>query len=111
MFAYLIYFINFQWNSGVLMHLGWSSEEELLCIKDDGTVLMYDMFGTMQGMFSMGEEASVTKVVEAKVFPSFTGTGVALLTKKFRVFLVTSVKEPRVRQFPQIPGISLIYCP
>lgn len=87
-----------------MIQLGWSSEEELLCIKDDGTVLVYDMFGTMQSMFSMGEEASVTKIVEAKVFPSSTGTGIAVLTSKYRVFLVNSVKDPKVRQLPQIPS-------
>lgn len=75
-----------------------------MCIKDDGTVLIYDMFGTMQHMFSMGEEASVTKIIEAKVFPSSTGTGIAVLTSKYRVFLVNSVKDPKVRQLPQIPS-------
>lgn len=93
-----------QWNSGTLIQIGWSSEEELLCLKDDGTVLVYDMFGTMQGLFSMGEEVNATKIIEAKIFPSFMGTGIAVLTSKYRIFLVNSVKDPKVKQFPQIPS-------
>ena len=62
------------------------------------------MFGNRQGLFSMGEEISVTKIIEAKIFPSFSGTGIAVLTSKFRVFLINSVKDPKVKQFPQIPS-------
>ncbi|KAK6631655.1 hypothetical protein RUM44_006184 [Polyplax serrata] len=94
------------WNNGTLIQIGWSSEEELLCLKDDGTVLIYDMFGTRQGLFTMGEDVSVTKIIEAKIFPSVMGTGIAVLTSKYRVFLVNSVKDPKVKQFPQIPNSS-----
>lgn len=87
-----------------MLHIGWSSEEYLLCVKNDGQVLVYDMFGTMLTMFSMGEEASVTKIVEAKIFPSSAGTGLAVLTSKFRVFIVNSVIDPKVRQYPPIPS-------
>jgi hypothetical protein len=35
--------------------MGWSHQEELLCIQEDGMVLIYDMFGNYQHTFSMGE--------------------------------------------------------
>jgi hypothetical protein len=43
------------WSSGQIIQLGWSSTEDLLCIQDDGSVLIYDMFGTYQHTFSMGQ--------------------------------------------------------
>lgn len=35
--------------------MGWSHQEELLCVQEDGMVLIYDMFGNYQHTFSMGE--------------------------------------------------------
>lgn len=43
------------WSSGQIIQLGWSSTEDLLCIQDDGSVLIYDMFGSYQHTFSMGQ--------------------------------------------------------
>lgn len=34
--------------------MGWSQQEELLCVQEDGMVLIYDMFGNYQHTFSMG---------------------------------------------------------
>ncbi|XP_046492707.1 vacuolar protein sorting-associated protein 16 homolog [Neodiprion pinetum] len=92
-----------QWNSGQLVLLGWSHQEELLCVQDDGMVLIYDMFGTYQHAFGMGNEAKETKVVAAKYFPTVNGTGVAVLTSTNRIFLVNNVSEPKVRQVAEIP--------
>jgi len=89
--------------------MGWSSEEHLLCIKTDGSVLVYDMFGSLLTMFSMGEESSASKIIEAKLFPSSAGTGLAVMTTKYRVFIVNSVAEPKVRQFPPLPS-KYVYC-
>ncbi|KAJ9598585.1 hypothetical protein L9F63_010714 [Diploptera punctata] len=82
------------WSSGQIIQLGWSSTEDLLCVQDDGSVLIYDMFGTHQHTFSMGQEAQDTKVIEAKTFASVNGTGLAVLTTtSFRIFLVNNVKN------------------
>ncbi|GAB0090509.1 Vacuolar protein sorting-associated protein 16 homolog [Sergentomyia squamirostris] len=99
--GHLISSIN--WNSGNLLSMGWSECEELICVQDDGLVLIYDMFGVYQHTFSMGQEAKDTKVIDAKIFPSGSGTGVAVMTTNFRVFLVNSVKEPKNRQLPEMP--------
>lgn len=106
-YLYFLYKVNsllFQWNSGTLIQMGWSSDEELLCLKDDGSVVVYDMFGAVQRLFTLGEDVGANKIIEAKIFPSFSGTGIAVLTSKYRVFLVNSVKDPKVKQFPQIPS-------
>lgn len=30
----------------MLVKMGWSSSEDLLCVQEDGNVLVYDLFGT-----------------------------------------------------------------
>ncbi|RZF45723.1 hypothetical protein LSTR_LSTR005018 [Laodelphax striatellus] len=64
---------SFKWNSGHLVKIGWSSIEELLCIQDDGNVLIYDMFSNYQHTFRMGQEAQDSKVIEARIFTSGMG--------------------------------------
>jgi hypothetical protein len=44
------------------------------------------------------------KVIEAKIFTSVNGTGVAVLTSSYRIFLVNSVKEPKVRRLAEVPS-------
>ncbi|KAG7267349.1 hypothetical protein CRUP_021568, partial [Coryphaenoides rupestris] len=44
----------FPWKSGPVVLLGWSVNDELLCIQQDGTVLIYDLTGAFQRHFSMG---------------------------------------------------------
>lgn len=60
----------YQWNNGQLVAMGWSHQEELLCIQEDGQVLRYDMFGTYQHTFSMGEvnEIFVIKKIRLQLF-------------------------------------------
>lgn len=93
-----------QWNSGNLLTLGWSDAEELLCVQDDGLVLIYNMFGQYLHAFSMGQEAKDTKIVDAKIFASNSGTGVAVMTTNFRIFLINSIKEPKNRLLPEMPS-------
>lgn len=95
------------WSGGQIIQLGWSSTEDLLCIQDDGSVLIYDMFGAYQHTFSMGQEAKDTKLIEAKIFTSLNGTGVAVLTSSYRIFLVNNVKEPKVRRLAEVPSLSV----
>ncbi|KAG4068339.1 hypothetical protein HA402_007859 [Bradysia odoriphaga] len=91
------------WNSGLLLAMGWSDNEELICVQDDGLVSIYDMFGNYQHTFSMGQEAKDTKVIDVRIFSSPAGTGVALMTTNFRIFLINSIKEPKNRQLPSMP--------
>lgn len=98
-----------QWNSGNLLTLGWSDAEELLCVQDDGLVLIYNMFGQYLHAFSMGQEAKDTKIIDAKIFASNSGTGVAVMTTNFRIFLINSIKEPKNRLLPEMPSKCAAY--
>lgn len=84
--------------------MGWSDAEELLCVQDDGRVTIYNMFGQYLHTFSMGQEAKDTKIIDAKIFSSNSFTGVAVMTSNFRIFLINSIKEPKIRQLPEMPS-------
>ncbi|XP_011305829.1 vacuolar protein sorting-associated protein 16 homolog [Fopius arisanus] len=99
-------FSKFTWNSGQLVDLGWSHQEELLCVQDDGKILLYDLFGVYQRSFDMGNEAKNTKVIDCKFFTTVSGTGIAVLTSTNAIFLVNNISEPKVRQLPEIPKLG-----
>lgn len=87
--------------------MGWSDMEELICVQDDALVFIYDMFGNEKDSYSMGQEASLTKIVDAKIFQSSTGTGVAVMTTNGRIFLkLNNTKDFRSRLLPEIPSMS-----
>ncbi|GLH07116.1 Vacuolar protein sorting-associated protein 16 homolog [Gryllus bimaculatus] len=94
------------WSGTTLVALGWSASEELLCIQDDGSVLRYDIFGTYQHTFSMGKDAKDGHIVDARVFATAGGTGVAVLSASGRFFLVLSVADPKLRTLPAIPEMT-----
>jgi len=35
--------------------MGWSASEDLICILEDGNVLLYDIYGSIQKTTSMGQ--------------------------------------------------------
>ncbi|XP_057368312.1 vacuolar protein sorting-associated protein 16 homolog isoform X2 [Daphnia carinata] len=96
-----------KWSGGKIVEINWSSSEELLCIQDDGSVSAYDIFGNYQNSFQMGQEAREMKIIDARTFPSSTGTGLVVLTTNFRFFVVNNIKDPRIRRFPDIPGVNI----
>ncbi|ESO06602.1 hypothetical protein HELRODRAFT_106217 [Helobdella robusta] len=97
-----------RWNSGSLLKVGWSLKEELLCIQDDGNVLIYDIFGNFVRNFTMGKDASNVKVTDAQIFITASSSiGVVVLTASFRFYMVTNIYDARVRQLPDFPGCDL----
>lgn len=83
--------------------MGWSDTEELICVQENATVFVYDLFGKEKETYSIGDEASVTKIVEAKVFQSTAGTGVAVMTTSGRIFLKQNSSKAE-RKLPDIPS-------
>jgi len=95
-----------RWNSGPVAALGWSCTEELLCVQEDGTVLVYDMFLAFRRTFAMGQEAKDVKILDAKIFASFQGTGIAVMTTSYRIFLISNVDSPRIVRLAEVPGLN-----
>ena len=50
------------------MGISWSSSEDLICIQDDGTVLIYDIFGVFKRTVGMGQEAKEMRIIDCKTF-------------------------------------------
>ncbi|XP_062907960.1 vacuolar protein sorting-associated protein 16 homolog isoform X1 [Mobula hypostoma] len=100
--------VSFPWKSGMVVHIGWTTAEDLLCIQEDGTVLIHNIFGTFKRHFSMGNEVLQNQVMEAKVFHSAYGSGIAILTGAFRFTLATNINDLKLRRLPEIPGLK---CP
>uniref|UniRef100_A0A336MYR0 Vacuolar protein sorting-associated protein 16 homolog n=1 Tax=Culicoides sonorensis TaxID=179676 RepID=A0A336MYR0_CULSO len=95
------------WNSGNFLTMGWTDTEELLCVQDDGLVLSYDMFGKFQHTFSMGQEVNDSKVIDARIFQTLSGTGVAVMTTNHRIFFVNNSKDPKTKLLPEMPKSML----
>ena len=87
-----------RWNYGPAAAAGWSHTEEAVFVLEDGTVLIYSMFGIFKSTFSMGQEAKDIKILSAKIFTSHLGTGVAIMTTTHRFYIVSSIVEPRLRK-------------
>ncbi|TDG96018.1 hypothetical protein EPR50_G00235110 [Perca flavescens] len=97
---------SFPWKSGPVVQLGWTVSDELLCIQEDGSVLIYDLFGSFKRHFSMGQEVMHSQVLEAKVFHSPYGTGVAIVTASSRFTLATNIDDLKLRRLPEVPGLQ-----
>uniref|UniRef100_A0A8B9LYM5 Vacuolar protein sorting-associated protein 16 homolog n=1 Tax=Accipiter nisus TaxID=211598 RepID=A0A8B9LYM5_9AVES len=94
------------WKSGQLVQLGWTASEDLLCIQEDGTILVYNLFCEFKRHFSMGNEVLQNHVLEAKVFHTEYGTGVAILTGAHRFSLTTNIDDLKLRRMPEVPGLQ-----
>lgn len=84
------------------MKIGWSDSEELLCVEENGDVTIFDLFGNFKHKFSMGIEAKNTKIIDARIYPSVSETGIAVMTSKFRIFVVSSIVDQKIKQLPEI---------
>jgi len=96
---------SFNWNSGFFLGMAWTNSDDLLCIQDDGQILLYDIFGQFIRSFSMGSESRENKVLEFEVFLSSTGTGIVIMNGLYRFLVVNNVAEPKVRILSQLPGL------
>ena len=73
-----------RWNNKKAVAAGWSDKEEVLFVLEEGIVVIYSMFGILQSSFTMGQEAQDVKLLTGRVFPTHSGTGVAVLTSTHR---------------------------
>nr|DBA20146.1 TPA: hypothetical protein GDO54_015871 [Pyxicephalus adspersus] len=91
------------WKSGQVVHLGWTVSEDLVCIQEDGTVLIYDIFCVFKLTFSMGNEIKQNQVLEAKVFHSEYRTGIAILTGALKFTLTSNIDDVKLRRMSELP--------
>ncbi|XP_078488533.1 vacuolar protein sorting-associated protein 16 homolog [Ciona intestinalis] len=96
---------SFRWSSGILIGIAWTHADELLCLQDDGQVLLYNMFWDFQKSFTMGMECRENKIMEYEVFSSVHGTGLAVMNGLYRFCIVNNIEEPKVRILADVPGL------
>ncbi|XP_053678723.1 vacuolar protein sorting-associated protein 16 homolog [Anopheles nili] len=92
------------WDCGNLVTLGWSDAEELVGVQDDGAIFIHDMFGNFVHKFSVGKD--VTDVIDAKIFTSASGTGVAVLTSNYKIYILNNIKDPKSRPLSDLLNLS-----
>ncbi|KAG5894092.1 hypothetical protein JTB14_003948 [Gonioctena quinquepunctata] len=98
---------SFKWTRRPIVHMGWTNEEELICIQEDGMVVTHDMFGKYHHLFSISQKVQDAKVVDAVLFTSLqNSTGIAVMTSNYKIFVVNNIKEPKTRQLSEIPRSS-----
>ncbi|XP_071976977.1 vacuolar protein sorting-associated protein 16 homolog [Engystomops pustulosus] len=95
------------WKSGQVVHLGWTVSEDLLCIQEDGTVLIYDLFCVFKRTFTMGNEVKQNQVLEARVFHSEYRTGIAILTGPLKFTIVSNIEDIKLHRMPDVPGAKV----
>ncbi|XP_054162261.1 vacuolar protein sorting-associated protein 16 homolog [Oppia nitens] len=95
-----------KWTANTLALIEWSNREDLLCIQDDGIVLVYDIFGNLQNTFTLDQEIRDTKILECKTFHGIHGTGIAVLTTSYRFFVLNNINEPKIRRLAEVPGLA-----
>ncbi|CAG9864088.1 unnamed protein product [Phyllotreta striolata] len=95
---------SFKWSRRPIVHMGWTNDEELLCVQEDGMVVKHDMFGKYLHTFSIGQKVQDSKVIDAKIFTSPRNfTGIAVMTSNFKIFIVNNINDPKTRQLSELP--------
>lgn len=83
--------------------MGWSNDEKLICVQDDGMVVIHDMFGKYLHTFAISQKIQDVKIVDAKIFISCQNkTGIAVMTTNFKIFVVNNIEEPKTRQLSEL---------
>ena len=91
-----------QWKSGRLVEMGWSEDELLVCVLDDGTVQIYNVQGRLVQTFSMGSEFREDRVLHCCIWEG----GVVCLSRGFCLAYVDNFDEPTVRKMPRLTDLS-----
>ena len=89
-----------QWKwktAGKILACHWTLDQDLIFVTDDGTILLFSLYGELIKSTNMGQEAKDMKVRDAQIFFSKYSTGVAVLTTSNRFFVVNNVKGKMIK--------------
>lgn len=99
----------FQWNRRPIIKMCWTHSENLVCIQDDGQVVVHDLFGNFLQTYTLCQEAQNTKIIDAKVYTSPQNlNGIAIMTSSFKIFVFNNILEPKKRQLSDLPSNILL---
>ncbi|XP_029822771.2 LOW QUALITY PROTEIN: vacuolar protein sorting-associated protein 16 homolog [Ixodes scapularis] len=96
---------NIRHDSGIIVAMGWSNTESLVCVQKDGVIIEYNLLGKILETFTMGQVPKDTNVLDCKIFTTSQRTGVGVLTGSYSFFLVESISSHKTWQLPEVPGM------
>uniref|UniRef100_A0A6B0VFB1 Vacuolar protein sorting-associated protein 16 homolog n=1 Tax=Ixodes ricinus TaxID=34613 RepID=A0A6B0VFB1_IXORI len=96
---------NIRHDSGIIVAMGWSNTESLVCVQKDGVIIEYNLLGKILETFTMGQVPKDTNVLDCKIFTTSQRTGVGVLTGSYSFFLVESIASHKTWQLPEVPGM------
>eukprot|EP01104_Vermistella_antarctica_P013241 TRINITY_DN397_c0_g1_i3.p1 TRINITY_DN397_c0_g1~~TRINITY_DN397_c0_g1_i3.p1 ORF type:complete len:827 (-),score=204.45 TRINITY_DN397_c0_g1_i3:93-2573(-) len=85
---------SFLWDKTRVVGIGWTDDDHLVLVVEDGTVCMYDIHGTLTNQFSLGTEVKEQRVWECRVW----GTGLVVITRNYEIYALTDFVEPRPKK-------------
>lgn len=77
------YISNIQWDQGRIVKFGWSLDERLVVLNEEGVYRLYDLQGEYQ-QHSLGTEAAEMGIIDAKIY----GNGLVALTSSLTLLEV-----------------------
>jgi hypothetical protein len=84
--------------------------EDIIIIKESGEIQIRSMFGVIKSMFNVLKDS---RAVDYRIFNTintYSGTfttGIVILTAKNKFVIVKDVYDPKLQQFPEIPGMRI----
>lgn len=94
-------------DKSTIIGMGWTSFEDLVIVKETGEVQMRSMFGEIKPMLNVVKDSRAVSFRIFHTISSYTGaytTGIVVLTAKNKFMLVKDLYDPKLQQFPEIPG-------
>lgn len=84
------------WDGEEIAAMGWTDNEELLCVQDDGKGVLYNMHGEYLYQFSAGRDVRDQGVAECFIW----GSGLVLLTREHQLFWVCDFEHAHCELLP-----------
>ncbi|CEG84394.1 hypothetical protein RMATCC62417_18203 [Rhizopus microsporus] len=86
-----------QWDKGKIVGLGWTEQEQLVVVTEDGSVRLYTFHGQFS-QFSLGKEAKDDGIIDCQIW----GGGLVAMTSKYQLISVTNFLEPQPKPLADI---------
>ncbi|KAI8327280.1 Vps16, C-terminal region-domain-containing protein [Choanephora cucurbitarum] len=77
--------------------LGWTDQEQLVVVIDDGSVRLYTLDGN-HTQFSLGKDATNDGIIDCQIW----GGGLVAMTSRYQLISVTSFEEPQPKPMAEL---------
>jgi len=104
--------VTIPWEGGRVVALGWTGSENLVCVLEEGTLVVYSIHGQQIYTRIIAREVREHRVMECKFFHTLEGNaGFAVMTHNFQFFVVgdsdRSRDELRVKKLADLPAAAV----